>query len=103
VHEKKGHNVKYCVAMWAYLPHRASILDIATFQNLAHIISMPLCIGETWGGGGKCPHLIFLIPKNNFLLATQLKRGKQNWGERGGKGCMYVNLYPANVECMVSC
>ena len=42
------------------------------------------------GVGGKSPPPIFFPPKNRFL-ATELKReNKGNWGESGGKGCMYI-------------
>jgi len=35
------------------------------------------------------PPLLFFVPKNSFLLCTELKKGIQNWGESGEKGCMY--------------
>lgn len=40
-------------------------------------------------GGGAMPLPIFFLPNNSFLLATELKRGKQKNGEKRGSGvCM---------------
>ena len=49
------------------------------------------CRGVTWGrggGGGIVPLPIYFLPKNSFLLATELNRRKlKNWRESGGKRC----------------
>jgi len=51
-------------------------------------VKVPIIV--TWGGGQCPPPNIFLL-KNNFFLATELKRGHIiELGKCDEEGCMYI-------------
>jgi len=67
--------------------------------------------GVTFEWGGIYPSSIFLLPKNNFIFAADLKRGKKkNWGESGEKGVGTLKTgsnqsshpHPFRLDCFVS-
>jgi len=70
-------------------PILPSALDTANFQHLADIISIPVCIGVPWDGvarKGKFIPQYFFLPKNSFLLPTELTRDKKLGWESEEKG-----------------
>ena len=53
------------------------------------------------GGRGAMPLPIFFLPNNSFLLATELKRGKQEMVSKGE--VMYVCEGPGQTNLLSLC